>query len=76
MQIIPRLIKLKKEGFRHYSFKFKGKQYSVQYVVGDKATAIPTYYKGWQVYWNPFPINVRLNKTRRGALDTFLFHNQ
>lgn len=70
-------IKLKKEGFRDYSFEFKGEQYSVQYAVFDYDVCTPTYHKGWQVYIKDehYPINERLNRTRQGALNTFLFNN-
>tara|TARA_R100001163_G_scaffold33968_1_gene26293 strand:- start:25929 stop:26153 length:225 start_codon:yes stop_codon:yes gene_type:complete len=70
-------IKLKKEGFRNYSFEFKDEQLRVEYVVYGYDVCTPkNCLQGWQVTDSDFMgINERLNRTRQGALDTFLFNN-
>ena len=80
MNIITNKIKLKKEGFQDYSFKFKGKRYRVHYDIQEYD--LPNTYlnqKGWQIslctYNSYKPIFDFLKNTRKDALDTFLFNN-
>ena len=71
------MIKLKKEGFQHYSFEFKGVPYSVEYISFEDAYNNFKVTKGWQILEsNNYPINEKVTTTRKDALNTFIFNNQ
>ena len=77
MKIIPRGIKLNKEGFQDYSFQYKGEKYRIQYLIQMNTIDSSYYQQGWQIatYSDNMPILDFLTNTRKDALNTFLFNN-